>query len=131
MSFYNEVPWNDDHSEYLDQLDFDPVAFVAAIEEVIIAPIVDAQEMLDSNPYMTRIFTTISPDEMDRDPIFVNAPGLGDVSHLHVAEGTGICDTGDDGTVITGVQLTLEDGTVIDVEGSWSPWDNTPNEECT
>jgi len=130
MSFYNEIPWNNDHSEYLDQLEFDAVTFVAAIEEVIIAPIMDAQEMLDSNPYMTRIFTTISPDEMDRDPIFVNAPGLGDVSHEHVAEGTGICESGDDGSVITGVQLTLADGTVIDVEGSWSPWDNSPPEEA-
>ena len=87
--------------------------------------------MLDSKPYMTRIFTTISPDEMDRDPIFVNAPGLGDVSNQHVAEGSGICSNNGEGDVITEVKLTLADGTVIDVEGEWSPWDNAPGEEAS
>ena len=125
MNFYNEVPWNDDHKEYLDSLEFDAAAFVAAIDEIIIQPIIDAQEMLDSKPYLTRIFTTISPEEMDRDPIFVNAPELGDVSNNHIAEGTGTC-SGEGGFQISGVQLTLPDGTVIDVDGEWSNW-NGPN----
>lgn len=123
MNFYNEVPWNADHDEYLDNLDFDAAAAVEKIKEVIVQPIMDAQDLLDNSPYMTRIFTTISPDEMNRDPIFVASSSLGDVSHAHVATGTGTCDTGENGQQISNVILTLEDGTVINYDGEWPLWE--------
>ena len=128
--FYNQVQWNDDLTPYLEGLDFDAAAFAAALDEVVVQPIIKAQEILDSMPYMTRIFTTISPEEMDRDPVFVNAPNLGDVSNIHTAEGTGICESSPDGDLITNIQLTLPNGTVIDVEGEWSPWDVQPEDEA-
>ena len=74
MDFYNQVQWNDDLTPYLEGLDFDAAAFAAALDEVVVQPIIKAQEILDSMPYMTRIFTTISPEEMDRDPFLSTHP---------------------------------------------------------
>lgn len=39
-------------------------------------------ELLDSRPYVTRLYTRLSPEEMDIDPMFVPVPG-GDVSNVH------------------------------------------------
>jgi len=108
MSFYNELQWSEEWTEYLDTLNFDPVAFEAEIQEVIVKPILDAQEMLDSSPYMTRLFTTVSADEMNRDPIFVEAPGLPDVELVRKATGIGYCD-GPDGTQYY-AEITLSSG---------------------
>lgn len=46
----------------------------------------ETQALLDSAPYLTRLYTTISPDEMTLDPEFAfSTPGqLGDVSNIHV-----------------------------------------------
>ena len=59
--FYNNL---ENFSGYLAALDFDPVAFVADLEERIIQPLKDMQQAIDDNPYVTRIFTTVSPDEL-------------------------------------------------------------------
>ncbi len=128
MNFYNEIAWNSQWDEYLDNLDFDPVAATAEIQEVIVEPILDAQAMLDAKPYMTRIFTTMSPDDMDRDPIFVNAPSLGDVSKDHVADATGVCGANAEGSkVISEVKLTLANGMVVDYEGEFPVWGGNPD----
>ena len=34
--------------------------------------------MVKAQPYVTRMFTTVSPDEMNRDPIFAYNADLGD-----------------------------------------------------
>lgn len=122
--FYNQVPWNEELTPYLDALDFDAAAFVAEIQEVIVGPIVAAQELLDSGPYMTRLFTTVSEDEMNRDPIFVAAAGMGDVPIARTATGTLTCGTGENGDTISSATITLEDGSVINISGPFDAWDS-------
>lgn len=121
----------DQYSEYLATLNFDPVAFTDEIIEVIVKPIEKGQALLDSRPYLTRLFTTMSPNEMTRDPIFVVDSTLPDVSNQHVAQGVAECEPGENGSqTVTKVTLTLEDGTVVTYDGNWNVWDSPPNAEA-
>ncbi len=75
------------YDSYLATLAFDPSGFVDALNEAIVQPRADAQAMLDSQPKITRLFTTMSADEMTLDPVFgLSSPGaLPDVSNVHMA----------------------------------------------
>jgi len=58
---------------FADQIDLDAwdgVAFGEMLEDRIIAPGLRAKQMLATWPYLTRMFTTISPHEMSSDPTF-------------------------------------------------------------
>ncbi|MBD90977.1 MAG: hypothetical protein CL940_11610, partial [Deltaproteobacteria bacterium] len=70
--------------------------------------------------YLTRLKTTVSPDEMTRDPFFAFNPELEDVSNIHQATATGECDP-DTGTV-SNVVITLENGESITIEGEIDMW---------
>lgn len=113
--------------EYLDTLDFDPLAFVADIEAVVVEPVKQAQAMLDSRPYLTRLFTTVSPEDMNRDPIFVVDETLPEVPVERVAKGTAVCGTDENGQqTIESVILTLPDGTHVSYAGAFPRYDNPP-----
>ncbi|MEM9457552.1 MAG: DUF2330 domain-containing protein [Myxococcota bacterium] len=67
---------------YPDMIDLDAwdgLAFAALLEERIIAPGQHAVSLLDSFPTLTRMYTTISPGEMNADPFFHPNPDLPDV----------------------------------------------------
>lgn len=85
-------------------------AFLAEIEERIITPLKQAQGLFDVQPYLTRLFATVSADEMTRDPLFIFNPHMPKVSNVHTAKGTGECLP--DGTIRNGI-LTLENGEKI------------------
>lgn len=65
---------------------FDPAAFLAAVQEQVITPIEATRALFEAIPYVTRLYTTMSADEMTRDPVFDENPDLGDVSNEHHAE---------------------------------------------
>jgi MYXO-CTERM domain-containing protein len=65
--------------------DIDILAFIEDLEEDVIEPMLATQELLDSRPYVTRLYTTLSAPEMDLDPLFDFNPDLPDVSNLHTA----------------------------------------------
>jgi MYXO-CTERM domain-containing protein len=78
----------------------------------IITPLREAQAMLDAQPYLTRLYATVSPDEMTRDPLFHFNPDLPTVSNVHMARAVlGTCGGGPS-------VLELEDGTRIGLDGS-------------
>jgi MYXO-CTERM domain-containing protein len=63
---------------YADQVDleaWDGSQFARALRERIIGPGQRAQQLLDENPVVTRLYTTISPHEMTVDPMFHVEPG--------------------------------------------------------
>jgi hypothetical protein len=71
---------------------WDAVAFMAAFDERIVAPMLHGQELLDTWPYVTRLYTTISPHEMTADPMFAESPELPDVpSRLGAEREQGCC----------------------------------------
>ncbi|MBX7083410.1 MAG: DUF2330 domain-containing protein [Nannocystaceae bacterium] len=105
---------------YADQADFsswDGPAFAAELHDRVIAPGEHAAQLLSSWPYLTRLFTTISPAEMTEDPTFQPAPDLPDVAAGGVAVAQ--CVTCPDDAV-----ATLPDGREVYLEGStWPSFD--------
>jgi MYXO-CTERM domain-containing protein len=90
--------WNDieAYEELIDHAAWDSEAFAAALSERIIEPGLHAVEILETWPYLTRMVTTISPEEMTVDPVFMAAPDLEEVSNEKTAEGIDLC--GENGT---------------------------------
>jgi hypothetical protein len=70
---------------YSDQVQFSPSEFVAALETNVIEPMRTMQQLLDAHPKMTRLYTTLSAEEMTLDPLFTFNPDLEDVSNVHTA----------------------------------------------
>ncbi|MFP4598604.1 MAG: DUF2330 domain-containing protein [Persicimonas sp.] len=65
---------------------FDPQTFVDQLEAEVIEPVQETQALVNSRPYVTRMYTTMSAADMTLDPIFDFNDSLGDHSNVHVAE---------------------------------------------
>jgi hypothetical protein len=65
--------------------DFDPAALTAELEERVVVPTLAAAALFDEYPYVTRLFSMLSPEEMTEDPTFSFNPDLPDVSSFHIA----------------------------------------------
>jgi hypothetical protein len=114
QQFYNNL------SAYKADLDaagyhLDTAAFIKDLNDRLIEPLHQAQLLFDQQPYLTRLLSTVSPDEMTRDPLFVQNGELDPVSNVHVAKAYGMCKN--DGT-IANLQLELPDGQRISVDGT-------------
>lgn len=120
QEFYNCL---DCYANDIANLPFDPEAFVADLIEKVIEPLKAAQEMINKYPKATRLFTTVSPEEMDRDPLFDFNPDLPDVSNVHQAAAKAIC--GEDNQPQT-VIITLENGVTFELEGPFDDWYQNP-----
>lgn len=75
-------------SSYWQQFAFPPYDLLALTNEIsksIVTPRIEAQMMIDGHPYLTRLNTFVSPDEMNQDPFFFENPDLGTVSNVHTA----------------------------------------------
>jgi len=71
---------------YSSQVQFSPAALVQALETGVIEPVRLVQSLIDAHPMITRLYTTMSADEMTLDPLFTFNPDLPDVSNQHTAE---------------------------------------------
>jgi MYXO-CTERM domain-containing protein len=96
------------YSPVYDPETWDGPAFAAALEERIIGPGEHAFDLLNQQSYLTRMFTTISPEEMTEDPLFHENPDLPDVSNQHSATRWLACEGPD--------WVELEDGRLIAVD---------------
>lgn len=100
-------------SIYWAQYAFPPFD-LATLTDQIVATILEprrlAQAMIDGHPYLTRLATFISPDEMKSDPRFVFNPDLGDVSSLHTAVLRTMCGDAEFLACNAPVRLELPDG---------------------
>lgn len=65
---------------------FDAPTFLDQLDQFVIEPMSQTQELVSSLPYITRMYTTMSAAEMTLDPVFDFNRSLGDVSNEHVAE---------------------------------------------
>jgi MYXO-CTERM domain-containing protein len=65
--------------------DYQPAKMAAALDERIVQPTRAASALFDTFPYLTRLYTTLSPEQMDRDPVFSFNPGLPDYPNVHTA----------------------------------------------
>lgn len=64
---------------------FDPAGLAGAIELQITTPRRDAHALVHRHGYLTRLYTTLSAEDMTIDPVFVPDAGLGDYSNVHRA----------------------------------------------
>jgi uncharacterized protein (TIGR03382 family) len=115
-SFY--ATWNIAHCiTFMPQgWTFDAEGFTAALETTVVAPLQHAQALFEKFPYMTRLFTTISPEEMTKDPVFSFNPDLPDVSNVHTVTARATCDA-EKPWVATSIALEYEDGSTQVYEG--------------
>lgn len=92
-------------------LEFDPQTLTDQLEERVVLPTQAAGKLFLDNGYMTRLFTTMSPDEMTRDPVFSFNPDLPDVSNVHEGRITYYCGIIENDTpTTTPATLTTENG---------------------
>ena len=97
---------------------YDPKMLTDDIETNVVAPVIAANMLFTSFPYLTRLYTTLSPADMTADPVFSFNPSLPDVSNIHNATLTLTCSessySGYDG------QLRTEEGFGYNVPGGFS-----------
>jgi len=65
---------------------FEPGAFLAAVATNVIEPMERTRQLFEAHPYVTRFYTTMSADEMTKDPVFDFNPDLADYSNQHMAD---------------------------------------------
>lgn len=73
-------------------LSIDDEIFQQRLVEWVIEPVRQTQLLIDAHPFMTRLYTTLSPEEMTDDPLFSFNPELPDVSREHQATVTYYCN---------------------------------------
>ncbi len=79
---------------YEDQLDtagWDGALFAARFDERVLQPGLHASTILGENPYLTRLYTTMSPHEMLEDPMFWENADLPEVDAAHTSTRLGNC----------------------------------------
>jgi len=80
---YDEFGMNPDAFRGTAQVDVS--VFKRELYENVVKPIIDTQELLVSQPYLTRLYSTMSAEEMTMDPAFTYNADLADVSNIHTA----------------------------------------------
>ena len=71
---------------------FDPDRFVEDLKTTVFAPLLEAQELFEINPFFTRFYTVMSPQDMTRDPRFTFTNQLDVHPRIHTAQKTVECD---------------------------------------
>ena len=105
LDFYLNGFREDNPSLFEDvDLSFDAAALTAFLWERIVVPTQNAGALFDKASTLTRLYTTLSPEEMTEDPVFSFNPDLPDVSNIHEATLETDCDDTDRSI------LTLPDG---------------------
>lgn len=106
-------------NEYRDRVVIDGNKFLQLMQSDVIDPVVATQELLSSQSYLTRLYTTMSAAEMTKDPEFDLNPSLPGVSNIHEADLTIFCDD-DLFQWEAPWRIDLPGGGVVTGEGS--PW---------
>src|SRR5687767_14009947 len=94
--------------------------FLDAMEDMVIEPLRETRKLFENHRQVTRLYTTMSADEMMIDPEFDLNPELADVSNLHTATRALQC-IGTDWTI------TLPQASTV--KGNGSTWPITREEE--
>ena len=95
------------YSSYLVGQPIDAAMGADDFQTRVLAPLQEAQGLFDRLPYMTRMYTRISPPEMTLDPTFGFNPDLAPVSNVHATEEVLACN---DGLYQQPISWTLPDG---------------------
>jgi hypothetical protein len=128
--------YREDDNNYLNCLDcydrvaVDGAALAAALAAEWEQPMRDAQALLDAHPWLTRMTSSLSADEMTVDPRFVLNPDLPEVFNVHDAIVRTKCDANHK-VGRAPRELVLPDGRTMDLPGTeqwtdqgwtWETW---------
>ncbi len=105
---YNTPPCSD-YVAAVKKQPFDAKSFAADLQTLVVQPMTTVQGQFGADGrYLTRLYTTMSPEEMTKDPIFAYNADLPTVDRVHTAIALPICE----GTQTTAsqVQFTFADG---------------------
>jgi len=114
----------------IDPMAWNGTEFGQALAERIIEPGDHAASLLDSWPYLTRMYTTISPAEMTADPFFHENADLADVDLTNASATRRVLCNSDE-------VWTLPNGDEVYVTGAWPdfdgemPWEEEVSEIST
>lgn len=101
---------------------------ITTFDDFVVAPMRETQDLIDSSPYITRLYTTMSAHEMTLDPSFDYNPDLDDVSNVHTADRVIECHRS-----VTQSEapwrVELPSGLVVRGEGTFNGWPFTPGSE--
>jgi hypothetical protein len=64
----------------------DTAKFFQLLDEKVVKPVADTAALVATVPYLTRLYSTMSSDEMTVDPAFTYNGDLADVSNIHTAK---------------------------------------------
>ncbi len=87
-SFYNNMRA---YEKYTADMAFDATAFANDLEAIVIEPLENVNQLFRAHPYLTRLYTTLSADEMTVDPMFSFNPDLEDVPNFRQADARWQC----------------------------------------
>jgi MYXO-CTERM domain-containing protein len=107
----------------IDAQAWSAAGFAQDFDERIVAPGVHAIDLLESWPYLTRMFTTISPNEMTVDPIFVTNDALPEVTNIRQGTRFNFCEGGALFTLPDGREVYLPDPQQWPDFGDQMPWE--------
>ena len=110
-SFYNNIRAYD---RYIADREFNAVAFTDDLERIVVEPLQNVGRLFEEKPYLTRLYTTLSADEMTLDPMFSYNPDLPEVDNIRFAEARWDCtDPGNMPIEEWELVITLADGREI------------------
>jgi MYXO-CTERM domain-containing protein len=98
---------------------FQPAQMAADLQEKVVTPTLAAGALFDQFPYLTRLYTTLSPEDMNKDPVFSFNPDLKDWPNVHTGTLTYHCPLigSDSGPAKTPATLRTDEGWVIEYPG--------------
>jgi hypothetical protein len=72
--------------QYRGAATVDGAKFLELLQQHVLKPVIDSAALLYNAPYLTRLYSTMSADEMTLDPVFNYNLDLAQVSNVHVAK---------------------------------------------
>ena len=88
---YAGIPDGNDDGGAPIAVPFDPSALTDEIDKRVVEPAITANAIFNDHPYLTRMYTALSPKDMTIDPVFSTNADLGDVPLLHASTLTTPC----------------------------------------
>ncbi|HJZ89159.1 MAG TPA: DUF2330 domain-containing protein [Polyangia bacterium] len=72
-------------------INYQPAQMATEIDQRVVQPTLQAAALFDTYPYLTRMYSTLSPEDMNKDPVFSYNAGLPDYKNVHDATLTYHC----------------------------------------
>jgi hypothetical protein len=102
--------------------DYRPTQIASDILDRVVMPTLKAGALFDEAPYLTRLYTTLSPENMNKDPVFSYNASLPVYNNIHTGTLTYECSFfGSDNPSTTPAIITTEEGWTVDFPSGTGP----------